>query len=227
MIPRYQRILFLVLLVGSIVMAVLLVNHSRNNYTTRESANAGDMPMEAPSYAAAENTTLDLANDANGTIIATGRSLALPKEPAVRTRALLEHLLPNSPHPVGGGVAVEDVYLVELPLTAPATRAADGSVGPTPAATDTAAGDPLLHETGELSIINLRSSWCDEHPSGITVETLTIDSMLGTLHANLPQITRVRFLVDGQTRSTLAGNVALDRTYTVADTTNAPPETHD
>ena len=229
MIPRYQRILFAVLLVGSIVLAALLVNHSRNNYTLRDAANAGDLPMEGPSYAAAEATTLDLADDAKGTVVPTERSLALPSEPAVRTRALLEHLmaeytLPGSGHPLGGGSAVEDVYLVPLPLTAPAVKNADGTMAPISLASVTeavASADALTHETGELAVINLRSSWCDAHPSGITVETLTIDSMLGTLHANLPEITQVRFLVDGQSRSTLAGNVELDRTYTVADAANA------
>lgn len=230
MIPRYQRILFVVLLVGSIVLAVLLVNHSRNNYTLRESANAADMPIEAPSYAAAEPTTLDLANDANGSITPTERALALPAEPAVRTRALLEHLLaeyalPGSAHPVGSGGAVEDVYLVQLPLAAPPQKSADGVVSPAAATTPAAEADPLTHENGELAVINLRGSWCDTHPSGITVETLTIDSILGTLHANLPQLTRVRFLVDGQSRSTLAGNVELDRTYAVTDTANAPAQT--
>ncbi len=233
MIPRYQRILFLVLLVGSIVMAVLLFHHSQTNYTLRESANAADMPVEAPSYAAAEAMTLDLANDANGSIVPTERSLALPAEPAVRTRALLEHLLteytlPGSAHPVGGGGgAVQDVYLVSLPLAAPAAKAADGTLIETKAAAAKEPGteissDPLAHESGELAVINLRGTWCDGHPSGITVETLTIDSILGTLHANLPQLTKVRFLVDGQSRSTLAGNVALDRIYTVTDTATKP-----
>ncbi len=233
MIPRYQRVLFLVLLVGSIVLAVLLLNHHRHNYTLREAANAGDMPMEAPSYAAAEATTLDLANDRNGTIVPTERPLALPSEPAVRTRALLEHLLteytlPTSAHPVSGGVAVEDVYLIQLPLSAPAIKSADGTVGVTaraaPVTDAIAAADALTRATGELAVINLRGSWCDSHPSGITVETLTIDSILGTLHANLPEITQVRFLVDGQQRSTLAGNVELDRTYAVTDTASAPAQ---
>ena len=42
--------------------------------------------------------------------------------------------------------------------------------------------------------------------------------MIGTLHANMPQITEVRFLVDGQPRETLAGHADLLRTYTAADT---------
>ncbi len=233
MIPRYQRILFLVLLVGSVVLAVLLFNHHRHNYTLRDNT-AADAPIEAPSYAAAEATTLDLANDSDGSITPTERQLALPTEPAVRARALLEHLLaeytlPGTAHPVGGGIAVEDVYLLNLPLTTPPAKAADGSLEPTSAvqAGQSASADPLLRDTGQLAVINLRSSWCDAHPSGITVETLTLLSVIGTMHANMPQITKIRFLVDGQPRPTLAGNVELDRTYDVVDTANVTAGRHE
>ncbi len=233
MIPRYQRILFLVLLVGSVVLAVLLFNHHRHNYTLRDNTGA-DAPIEAPSYAAAEATTLDLANDADGSITPTERQLALPTEPAVRARALLEHLLaeytlPGTAHPVGGGIAVEDVYLLNLPLTTPPAKAADGTLEPTAAVqgAPSASADPLLRDTGELAVINLRSSWCDAHPSGITVETLTISSIIGTMHTNMPQITKIRFLVDGQPRPTLAGNVELDRVYDVVDTANVTAGTHE
>ena len=62
------------------------------------------------------------------------------------------------------------------------------------------------------------------HPSGILPEMLTIQSILGTLHANLPQITQVRFLVDGQQVQTLAGHADLTRVYTVTDTTTQPAD---
>ena len=233
MIPRYQRILFAVLLLACIGMGVVLWNHQRHNYSLRDEATT-DAPIEAPSYAAAENVTLALANDSDGSITPTTREMALPSTPAVRVRALLEHLLAEytsrkSPHPLGGGVAVEDVYLIDLPLSAPAPRNADGSFvgsGLSTRATDTS--DPLTRATGQLAVINLRSAWCDAHPSGITVETLTIDSILGTLHAAMPQVTEVRFLADGQPRSTLAGNVELDRTYDVVDTSNVvTPSPHE
>ncbi len=230
MIPRYQRILFLVLLAASVAMGVVLYNHHLHNYTLRDDASA-DTPIEAPAYAAAEAVTLDLANDKDGTITATERSIALPSQPAVRARALLEHLLAEytlkkSPHPLGGGIAVEDVYLLDLPLAGPA-KATSQEKNTTPS-TQAAPQDPLTRDSGQLAVVNLRSAWCDAHPSGITVETLTIDSILGTLHANLPQITKVRFLVDGQPRSTLAGNVELDRTYDSVETSNVvTPTNHD
>jgi hypothetical protein len=72
---------------------------------------------------------------------------------------------------------------------------------------------------GELAVINLHSSFVNAHPSGVGVESLTLLSMVGTLHANLPQIEQVRFLVDGQPHETLAGHADLLRTYPSRDTT--------
>ena len=224
MISRYQRVLFIVLLVSTVVLAVVLYNHHLHNYTLRDDAQS-ETPIESPAYAAAENATLALADDRDGSITATQREVALPPQPAVRVRALLEHLLaeysrPKSPHAIGGGIAVEDVYLVDLPLAPPPLKNADGSIAGNARIEKTAIADPLTTATGKLAVINLRSSWCDAHPSGISTETLTIDSILGTLHANMPEITKVRFLADGQPRSTLAGNVLLDRTYDAVDTAN-------
>jgi hypothetical protein len=54
---------------------------------------------------------------------------------------------------------------------------------------------------------------------------LTVLSICGTLHANLPRVTQVRFLVDGQQRATLAGHADLTRTYLAADAM-PPEETH-
>ena len=62
-----------------------------------------------------------------------------------------------------------------------------------------------------------------EIPPGILTEALTIESICSTLRANLPQVAEVRFLVDGQSRATLAGHADLTRTYLTADA--ASPET--
>ena len=53
------------------------------------------------------------------------------------------------------------------------------------------------------------------------VESLTLLSIIGTLHANVPQIEQVRFVVDGQPRETLAGHADLLRTYPSRDTSIA------
>ena len=71
-------------------------------------------------------------------------------------------------------------------------------------------------------MVNLHGSFADTHPSGIEVEQLTLDSIIGTLHSAFPEFTEVRFLVDGQPRATLAGHAALDRAYPLTDTTARP-----
>lgn len=222
MISKYQRILFAILLGSSVLMAVFLFYMHRRNFA--DVKNADNTPIEAPVYSASEDVTLDLANDEDGTVTPTTRSLALPQQSAVRARALLEHLLaeytlPRAKHPVGGGIAVDDVFLVNLPLG----QSSVSSV-PTMAATPSTveSGDPLTHASGQLALVNLRSSWVEAHPPGITSETLTIQSIVGTLHTNLPEITKVRFLVDGRPRATLAGTVELDRTYDADSTVTAP-----
>jgi hypothetical protein len=68
-----------------------------------------------------------------------------------------------------------------------------------------------------LAVVNLTSAFVASHPSGIEPETLTMLSICGTLHANLPRVTQVRFLVDGQPRATLAGHADLTRTYLIQE----------
>jgi hypothetical protein len=78
-------------------------------------------------------------------------------------------------------------------------------------------------QTGpQLAVVNLTGSFAASHPSGIETETLTVLSICGTLHANLPRVTQVRFLVDGLERPTLAGHADLTRTYLTSDA--APTE---
>jgi hypothetical protein len=122
---------------------------------------------------------------------------------------------------------VAEVFLLPLPLvgytpdsTSSATK--DGGFRPTvPVAS--ADPDPLQAKQpgGELAVIDLHSTFVNQHPSGVEVESLTLRSILGTLHANLPQIEQVRFLVDGQARETLAGHADLLRTYPAIDTTSS------
>ncbi len=82
--------------------------------------------------------------------------------------------------------------------------------------------DPYEPTPGQLAVINLRSAFVDNHPSGILTENLTIQSIIGTLHAAFPQITQIRFLVDGQSRDTLAGHADLRASYPATDTTAKP-----
>jgi len=213
MIPRYQRILFWSLTAGILLMAAFLV-HGCQQAHKRLSALNDATPIAAPTATSTEDVTLYLANDTDASITPTTESLALPQAPTLRARTLLEHLLstyslPASNHPLQSGPAVDDVYLLDVPANTPDRSPASSSQT-----------SPSLGK--RLAIVNLRSSFVDNHPSGIQVEALTLQSIIGTLHAALPEINGIRFLVDGQPHDTLAGHADLLHTYPATDTTAKP-----
>ena len=216
-----------------IVYMAIMLFVSRQITRDRVHDLAEDTPIDAP-YTTTEPVTLDLANDEDGSITATDVQLALPSEVNARARALLDHLnaqyaLAGSDHPLNPGDMVDNVFLVPLPVVGYAVDNSgphNGDRTPTVPVAGTGPGAIAPQSPGgELAVINLRSSWVNQHPSGVEVESLTLLSILGTLHANLPQIEQVRFLVDGQPRETLAGHADLLRTYPTRDTTVAATST--
>jgi hypothetical protein len=234
MIPRYQRILFWSLLNAILLMFLFLLHgcqQAREKLTRRRDQTPLAAPIETPSA----TVRLAMANDANGSIAIVDRDLALPVETTARARVLLNRLLAeysykDSAHPLESGPAVDDVFLLDLPLK-PATAGAKQPVAnyfdaPAPKESESEALPGERHvPAGQLAVVNLHGSFADHHPSGVEPETLTIDSIIGTLYANFPRIVEVRFLVDGQPRDTLAGHADLLRTYPVADTsTHAQPQ---
>jgi hypothetical protein len=62
-------------------------------------------------------------------------------------------------------------------------------------------------------VIDTTAQFADGHPSGILVEHLTIMSLIETVAANVPGLARIKFLVDGQERETLAGHADLMSFY--------------
>ena len=202
MIPRYQKIVFAILLVFSVIMATLLVRQFDRAHE-RLLKGEDSAPTTAPVVVPEETATLMVASDSDGTITAQQRSLPLPKDAEARARALLDrllelysasgatHPLPSVPRPVA------QVFLLPVAQSSKSRVASQDS--------------------GQLAVVNLARAFADSHPSGIETESLTVDSICATLHANLPQIHQVRFLVDGEPRPTLAGHADLTRTYLTSD----------
>jgi hypothetical protein len=131
-----------------------------------------------------EPVLLYVANDSDGTLRKTQISVPLPAERSERARAVLrtlmaQYLKPPSPHPIGAGSDVCQVYLMD-----------DGT-----------------------AIVDTNSSFADAHPSGVLAEELTVASVVLTLNANDTKVTRVKILVNGQERETLAGHADLRRFY--------------
>jgi Sporulation and spore germination len=149
-------------------------------------------PVPPPPSGPAQQLTLYLANDGDGSLRAVTVNSALPSDAGERARLALQTLTardqqPDSHHRLGTGAAVEDVFLLDE----------------------------------NSAVVNLNAAFADTHPSGIQVEWLTIESMVMTLKAQLPQLTRVRFLVDGNSRETLAGHVAMAGWFDVAQVSEA------
>jgi hypothetical protein len=214
MIARYQTVLFVVLLAASVAMGGVLW-HLRDRAHQRLLNGEDSAPTQAPQVAPAEQATLLVASDADNSLRAQVQTLPLPQDAESRARVILGRLLdlyaaPDATHPVPGGASsVAQVFLLPAPSLASSpveSKSADNSIGAKPPA-----DGPLL------AVVNLTPSFAANHPSGLETETLTVLSLCGTLHANLPRITEVRFLVDGQPRATLAGHADLTRTYLATD----------
>jgi hypothetical protein len=201
MIPRYQKILLVALLIVSLGMGFKLWQ-LRDRAHKRLLAGETIEPTKAPDVAPAEQATLIAANDLDNSLVPQMHSLPLPTDPGARARAVLGKLLdlyaaPDATHPVPGGAAsIAQVFLLPVP------------------------GTKSTHASGDqLAVVNLTGTFAASHPSGLETESLTVLSICATIRANLPNVAEVRFLVDGQQRPTLAGHADLTRTYLTADVT--------
>jgi Sporulation and spore germination len=65
-------------------------------------------------------------------------------------------------------------------------------------------------------LVDTTAAFADGHPSGLLLEELTLASLIETLTANVPGINKVKFLVEGKERETLAGHADLNSMYQVA-----------
>jgi len=218
-IPRYQTVLFFILLAICTIMGVVLWQ-LRARAHERILAGMDTTPTVAPLVAPPEQATLYFASDADNSLSSEVLSLPLPPSPNARARAVLGKLMdlyaaPGATHPVPGGAAsIAQVFLLPQPSNNPAAIAPPAGQKKAPAA---AAPQKDLPSSPQLAVVNLTGAFANGHPSGLEVETLTILSICATLHANLPRVAEVRFLVDGQPRTTLAGHADLTRTYLTAD----------
>lgn len=202
MISRAHKVLFGVLLLACVAMAATLIRlRNRAEDRLREQAAAAPA-IPAAAAGAASMVTLYVPNDQDDSLEAVHENLALPAGESAKAKALLTELVaayrePKSTHPMDVTNGVNGVYL----MAAPAGTGGEG---------------------GQLAVVNLTAALAAAQPSGIEPETLTLLSMMATLHANLPRIAEVHFLVDGQPRQTLAGHADLTRTYLASEANPMP-----
>jgi len=143
-------------------------------------------PLAPPASGPTEQVTLYVADDDSASLLAQGARIPLPAGRQQRAEELLRALV--------------GLYL-EHNSTHP--------LGPGSEIREVYLVDP------GVAVIDLNSALADTHRSGILVEELTVASMIQTLSANIPGIQRVKILVDGKERETLAGHADLSGFYDV------------
>jgi hypothetical protein len=190
MISRKLQYIIATLVLAILAMGFYLVHLKRKaeSIGAPPVAEALTPPFSGP----AQQMTLYVASDEDDALRPSVISSALPSDPGERGRLALHTLIArylqkDSPHPLGAGSDLHDVYLL----------------------------DPAS------AVVNLNAAFSQAHRSGIEVEQLSIFSLVLTLKAQLPQLTRVRFLIDGKPRDTLAGHLDLSGWFDVAMVTEA------
>ena len=99
MIPRYQKIVFSVLLAAALIMAGVLW-HLRQRAHQRLLAGEDSAPTKAPEVAPTERATLLVANDADGSMLVQARSLPFRPTPAPAPACSWASYLTSMLHPM-------------------------------------------------------------------------------------------------------------------------------
>ncbi|HVP51393.1 MAG TPA: GerMN domain-containing protein [Terriglobales bacterium] len=173
-------------LLASVVAMGLYLHILRRNEREHAQNLQDARPISAPVAGPASHVTLYLAYDDPGAVRAQDATIALPADPAQRGREILHALL---------GEYVKRPSSHELP---PGADVKD-----------------VFLVTGDTAVVDMTPVFAQGHRSGVFVETLTVASLVKTLTANLPGVTRVKILVDGKERETLAGHADLECFYDV------------
>ncbi len=186
MIPRALQITLVLLLVAVFGMGFYAL-HLRHIAEVTQQRAADLRPVAPPVAGPPQTVTLFVADDRDGFLHPRQATIALPREPSQRAREVLRALVTQ--------------YL--------------DSRSPHPLAEGADIRDVFLMD-GNTAFIDTTAALASRHRSGIAVENLTLASLAQTLAANLPGIVRVRLLVEGKERETLAGHADLMQFYPVS-----------
>jgi hypothetical protein len=187
MIPRHFVISAAIMFAVALGMSFYVWHMRGRARQTQPAAAADNLPIAAPVSGPTEQVTLYVANDQTGELRARSARIPLPAGRQAHAEEVLRALL--------------TLYL---------DKNSSHHLGAGSEVRNIYLVDP------GLAVIDLNQAFADGHRSGILVEELTVASLAETLSANLPGITRVKFLVEGKQRDTLAGHADLSEFYDVS-----------
>jgi len=185
MIPRHLLIAMSVLLVAALSLS-LYAWHVRGTVASTPIASTDTRPLAPPVAGPTERVTLFVAHDNDGSLRPEPALIPLPSGRQQRAEELLR--------------AVLSIYLDK---SSPHVLGSGADVRTV-----------FLVDPG-VAVIDLNSAFADTHRSGVLVEELTVTSLIHTISANTPGILKVKILVDGKERETLAGHADLISFYDV------------
>lgn len=186
MISRTTMLWLVFLALVAVGMGVLAWQMSRQAAPSG-AATTDNRPVAPPVAGNRELVSLYIAYDDPGELRSQATTVPLPGERQQRAEELVRALL--------------NIYV------------AKGS--PHPLASDADIRSVYLIDPG-IAVIDVNSAFADGHRSGILIEELTIASLVQTLSENIPGISRVKILVEGKARETLAGHADLTNFYDVS-----------
>ena len=181
---RRVLVMFAVLATIALGLAFYALHLKRKVARDEQIASEQQQSLAPPANGPPTPVTLYVASDSDGTLRRTQLNVTLPPERSERARAVLRALL--------------EQYLQS------------GSPHPIGAGADIRAVYLLGDDT---AIVDTNTTFANAHPSGVLAEELTVASIVVTLNANDSKIARVKILVNGQERETLAGHADLRRFY--------------
>jgi len=185
MIPRHFQITIALLLAGILLSGIYMMRLRQQEQSVSQEALRA--PAAPPLVGKQERIRVLVAYDDDQALRWRETDAFMPEDRGLRARealrAVLAQYLQNpSPHPLGKGTDIKEVYLI----------------------------------SEDTMVVDTTRAFADSHRSGILFEDLTLCSLIETLVANVPGVNRVKFLVDGQERETLAGHADLMSFYQTA-----------
>ena len=186
MIPRNVQITLMLLLVAIFGSGIYILLLHRGTEESLRRA-SDQRPVAAPIAGSNEILQLTIAYDEDGVFRTRNISAVVPSEPSARAKSVLEALI---------------AYYLSKPSP---HELADGS-----------GVNSVFMVNRKLAVVDLNQALAEGHRSGVMVEDFTVISLIDTLATNLPQLERVKILINGKERETLAGHADIRSIYSTA-----------
>lgn len=186
MIPRHLQITVAVLALAALSLS-LYAWHMRKTVASVPVTAVDTRPLAPPVAGPTERVVLYVAHDDEGTLRAEPAQIPMPSGRQQRAEELSRALL--------------SLYL---------EKNSPHAMGPGSEVRSVFLVDP------GVAVIDLNAAFADAHRSGVLVEELTVTSLIHTISANTPGILKVKILIDGKERETLAGHADLSSFYDVS-----------